>query len=217
MKKLVLLLIIGLSGIDVYAQEKVKPIQDHEVWAGVVLKKELTKKLTLNLDNQVRISDNLNGVRSNFVELGLKYDLNKIFSVRGQYRYTFRNNTRNTERISLDAMAKWKFKPAKLQFKYRARFQNTMVVYSGQHLTTFRNRFTVQYKISKKWRTYVEYESFYRFNTRNEFRRNRGTLGAKYRINKEIQLKGFLQIDQDINIRIPQRRTTLGLILTYNL
>lgn len=217
MKKLLFICFIWATTLSGYGQETESKSADNEVWVGFTLKKQVSDRVTLSLDQQTRTMDNLEGIRANFFELGLKYELSKHFAVKGQYRYTIRNNMKNTERLSLDLTTKWKYKPVKLTFKYRLRFQNAVVDYTGQNLTFLRNRFTLQYKISKKWQAYTEYESFYKFNQKNEFRGNRYTFGAKYRISKQMNLNAFYQIDQEINVKDPIRENIFGMVLQWEI
>ncbi|UTW66347.1 DUF2490 domain-containing protein [bacterium SCSIO 12643] len=217
MKKLLLISMAWMLFLSGYGQERRTRSADNEVWVGFTLKKQVSDRVTLSLDQQTRTMDNLEGIRANFLELGMKYELSKHFAVKGQYRYTIRNNSKNTERLSLDLSTKWKYKPAKLTFKYRLRFQNSVVEYTGQNITYLRNRFTMQYKISKKWQTYVEYESFFKFNQKNEFRGNRYTLGAKYRISKQMNINAFYQIDQEINVKHAFRENIFGVILQWEI
>jgi predicted porin len=218
MKKITLAILLGLFFlVSGFAQESNKFHNNNEVWIGFTLKKEVSNHVTLSFDQQTRTMDNLQGIRANLLELGLKYELSKHFSVKGQYRYTFRNNMKNTKRISLDISTKWKYKPAKLTFKYRLRLQNTVVSYTRQNLTLARSRFSLQYKISKKWGIYTEYESFFRFNEKNEFRGNRYTVGTKYKLTKQMELNAFYQVDQEINVKSPVQQNIYGLLLQWNL
>ena len=71
------------------------------------------------------------------------------------------------------------------------------------------------YKFNKKWSAYGSFENFYRFNERNEFRANRYEFGAYYNINKQIELKTFMQYDYDINANNPASRSVIGVLLKY--
>ena len=217
MKKAILLAIGLTYFISGFGQESEKLLNENEAWVGFTLKKEVSDRVVLSFDQQTRTMDDLNGIRAHLLELGLKYKLSKHFSLKGQYRYTLRNNMKNTDRISLDLTTKWKYKPAKLTFKYRVRFQNTVVSYTDQNITYLRNRLSLQYKISKKWNIYTEYESFFKFNEKNEFRGNRYSFGAKYKVTKRIVLNAFYQLDQEINVKSPSRQNVYGLLLQWNL
>ncbi len=215
MKKILLFLFIWTSLATLNAQER--PIEyNHtkEVWTGFTLKKDLNKKFSLNFDEQVRITEG-SQIRVNFMEAGIKYKFIKKAAFKVQYRYSFRNDVRNTSRLSFDLSYKWKIKPANLQIKYRARFQNTVVDYTGQSMAYFRNRLIVTYKYNKKWSTYAYFENFYRLNERNEFRANRYEFGANYNINKQFELKTFLQYDYEINVKSPSSRRVIGVLVKY--
>lgn len=215
MKKLLLFVIAFTGVLAAHAQER--PIEyDHsrEVWTGFTLKKDLNKKFSVNFDDQIRITEG-SSIRVNFMEAGIKYKFVKNAAFKVQYRYSIRNNMRNTKRLSFDLSYKWKIKPANLEIKYRARFQNAVVEYTGQSFTYFRNRLVLTYKFNKKWSAYGSFENFYRFNERNDFRANRYEFGANYSINKQLDLKTFAQYDYDLNVKSPASRSVIGVLLKY--
>ncbi len=216
MRKLVVFFVLAFTGLGLQAQD---PLTDgphySELWTGFTLKKKLNDKFTVNFDDQIRFTQEWNKIRVNFMELGVKYKINKVIAIKAQYRYSIRNEVRNTRRISLDLSSKWKIKPWNLEFKYRARFQSGVVVYTGQSRSFFRNKFVLTYKFNKKWKTYASYESYYKVNGLSEFRSNRYVLGANYQLNKRLELNPFLQLDQEINVKHPATRSVFGLLFTY--
>ena len=218
MKKISVFIILLLLGFNLKSQDLIYDESNvSEVWSGFTLKKKLSKKLTLNLDDQIRINAGIKEVRVNFMEVGLKYKVYKNLSVKVQYRYSLRTNLRNTKRISFDVSNKWKIKRLKLELKYRARFQNAIVEYTGQNITYGRNQFSISYKINKKWSPYTSYESFFKFNDNKEFRSNRYNLGIEYTVNKRLSWNGFIQYDQELNVKNPVSRSVIGVLLVYKL
>lgn len=188
-----------------------------EVWTGFTVKKKISKKLTLQLEDQVRFSESYEGVRVNFLEFGASYHLVKGWNASAKYRYSFRNNARNTKRVSFDLSYKLKIKAVKGDIKYRARYQNTVVSYTGESLNLIRNKLTLTKRLTKKWSIYSSYELFLNMNDEYEHQANRYVFGAKIKCNKHFQLKTFVQYDQDTHGKYRPKRSVFGLVGTYSL
>jgi hypothetical protein len=213
----ILLLVVILNVPELKAQESID-LQPHfsEVWAGLIINKELSKKFNLELKDQIRISESLHGLRLNLLEVGLGYQIYKKLNVSAKYRFSFRSNARNTKRISVDLAYKTKIKPVKIEVKYRARFQNSRVTYTGESVNFIRNKLTISKKISKKWSGYSSYEIFHNLNDEFEHQSNRFVLGAKYKVNKHFGVKAFAQYDQDIHGKYQPTRSVFGMTGTYS-
>lgn len=189
---------------------------DNELWAGYTLRFKLNKKLRFDLEQQTRTNDNFGGLKSAFVETGVKYRIKKWISLKPQWRYTIVANGRNRSRLSLDANLKWEFKKLKLTPKYRMRFQNTTVSYTGEFITILRNQLTLGYNWTKLVDPYVEYENFYRFNFKNETRVHRYTAGLEWKLNKKAALKTVYQVDQEVNVSAPDRQNIVAILFGYS-
>lgn len=212
---LLLLIVLGVPGLKAQDKSNLKP-HFFEVWTGITLKKEISKKFRLEFEDQFRISESLGSLRLNLYELGLNYHVAKGLNIKAMYRFSFRNNTRNTKRFSFDLSYKLKIKSLKTQIKYRARFQNTQVTYTGESIDFFRNKLTLTKKITEKWSGYSSYEIAFNLSDDFEQQSNRFVLGAKYAVNKRWQLKAFGQYDQDVHGKYKPTRTVYGLMGIYS-
>lgn len=214
---LLLVVLVQLGSMsDVFCQtEEVSRVNDF--WTGISFKHKLNKKIAFNLDNQVRITNNLNEIRSTFFEFGIKYKFNKHFSTRAQYRYTIRNKERHVNRYSLDFNGRWNIKPAKIELSYRFRFQHGIVTFTGEPSTFLRNRIQVKYKLSKRIKLFVRYESFYQFNDKNRFRQNLYAGGVTLKVSKQLDFSAFYRMDQKINTKNPERRNVVALLLSLKI
>ena len=67
-----------------------------------------------------------------FLEFGGRKKINKVSSIKLQYRYTWINGERNTQRLAIDGRFKWKIWDKKLVIQYRTRVQVERVNYNGQ-------------------------------------------------------------------------------------
>ncbi len=205
-----------LTGLSLAAQSDVSAT-DSELWVGHTFKLKINKKIRAELEQQTRINDNLGGLKSSFAEFGFRYKLADYLNFKLQYRYTVYDERRNRHRFSLDINLKEKLKKTPLTLKYRLRIQNSTVSYTGQNITFLRNQIGVEYNLSKLVDPFAEYESFYRLNLKNEFRVNRYTLGLEWKVNKKIDLKTLYQVDQEFNVKSPERQNIVGVMFSYDL
>lgn len=189
----------------------------NEFWTGVSLNYKLNKKIDFSLDQQVRITDNLNTIRSTFFEFGAKYTFNKHFSTRLQHRYTIRNEARHVNRFTLDGTGKWKIKPVKLELSYRLRFQHGVVTFTKEPETYLRNRFQIRYQIVKKLKLFARYESFYQFNDKTRFRHNLYATGIELKATKKLDLSLFYRVDQKINTKNPEIRNIIACLVSFEI
>lgn len=191
---------------------------DTELWTGIAVKMKLNKKWKIELEEQFRFRDTLKTFKSSFTELSGRYRFNKRFSLKGSYRYSVRNGERqrNRSRISLFGYYQWDKKKYPISIQLRLGIQNDFEEYNGQLLTYTRSRIKITYKSLDLLEPFISYESFYRFNSKNEFRTNRFTGGASYEINKRWDLGGFYRVEQEINVDEPERQHIGGIMFTYS-
>ncbi|NRA13835.1 MAG: DUF2490 domain-containing protein [Crocinitomicaceae bacterium] len=217
-KKTFFILFINLSFTAIlFGQANEELTTKNDFWTGVSFKYKLNKKIAFNLDNQVRITDNLNEIRSTFFEFGVKYKFNKYFSARAQHRYIIRSKERHVNRFTLDATGRWKLKPVKLELSYRFRIQHGAVTFTKEPSSFIRNRFQARYSLFKKMKVFARYESFYQFNDKNRFRQNLFAAGLYLKVNKQLDLSIFYRFDQKINTKNPERRNIIAVLVTYEL
>lgn len=211
------LIFISLSFSSALFGQGNEPTISNDFWTGVSLKYKLNKKVAFSIDQQVRVTDNLNEIRSIFFEFGLKYKFNKHFSTRVQHRYTIRNQERHVNRFSLDGTAKWKIKPAKLELSYRLRFQHAMITFTKEPETFLRNRLQLRYEVFKKMKLFARYESFYQFNDKSRFRRNLYAAGIELQVNKKLDLSLFYRMDKKINTKNPETRNIIACLVSFEI
>lgn len=186
---------------------------DYELWTGGSFQLRINKPLSIELTEQFRFNDTISSLYKSFTELGIKYRFGKGFSAKGNYRYSVRSNSKNDHRLALDLNYSFDKKGFPLIIDYRLRFQNVMAGNS----TYLRNKLGLTYKMSKLVDPFAAYESFFRFNGKNEFRTNRYTVGLDWRLMKELHLKTYFRIEDEINVKNPERQNVIGLTLDYTL
>lgn len=217
MKKIRLFLIVLLF-ISFSTAQAQDDLVDTEFWTGATAKMKVNKKLKVELEQQLRLRDTASTLKSTFSELSLRWTLNKYFKLKGSYRYTVRYGEwqRNRNRISAFLYFKYEDKKIPISFQYRLGFQNDSEVWTGQLITFARNRVKFKYT-GHEWITpFLAYESFYRFNNRNEFRTDRYTGGISWQFTKQIEVNGFYRLEKEKNVDEPETQHIGGLMLIYN-
>ena len=182
------------------------------------MKLKLNKKFSLSLREEFRFGNNISTHQNNFTEIGVKYKLNKHFSFVPRFRYAQVPLRGNKKRISFDTYYTWKQKGKAISFRYRLRLQKTNKSYSNKEPSDYlRNKFHVGYNASKLVDPFFAYELYFRFDQKNEFRRNRYTLGLDWKVNKQLGITTYYRIQNDINVKRPEKLNIIGLSLSYNM
>lgn len=79
-----------------------------EAWFSYDVNYSVNKKWKLYGQTQWR-PNNYSEIANPFLlELGARKKVNKVFSMKFQYRYIFINGSRNAQRLAMDARFKWK-------------------------------------------------------------------------------------------------------------
>ena len=210
------LLLLGINPYSGKAQNEVSD-SDLELWTGGVYALNINKKWKVELEQQFRFNDTISKFKSTFSEISARYRLNKHFKLKGSYRYSIRNEERNRKRITLHLYYSWSKKKFPLAIQLRSGLQNDDEVWTNQQITYARNRIKLEFVDFKNFTPYLGYESFYRFNYRNEFRVNRYTIGLKWEFNKKLEGNFFYRIDDEINVKFPQRQNIIGIMMVYSM
>ncbi len=191
---------------------------DNQLWTGASIGLKLNKKFTVSLREEFRFDNNMSSRKSIFTEIGVKYKLNKHFSFVPRFRIINIPLKKDKKRISFDAYYSWKKKKFPVSFKYRFRIQDTKKFNSKKQGRDFiRNKFTIGYNATKLVDPFFAYEIYFRFDGKNEFRKNRFTFGLDWKLNKKMSLTTYYRIQDDINVKKPDKIKVIGLAFSYNL
>jgi len=192
-------------------------ITDNELWTAGALKFEINKKFRAEIEQQVRLNDDISSFKNTFSELGLRYRINKLFSFKGNCRYIIKPNKNNWYRISGSFYFDLNKKKFPLKFEYRLKIQNEKEQNSGKKITKIRNKGTFDYNLSKPVDPYISGEIYYRLNKINEFRTIRITVGLDWKLSKNIDLTTFFRVQNEINVKNLKKENIIGLMIDYNL
>jgi len=188
---------------------------DTELWSGGVFQWKLNQEFQIHIEEQLRFNKSISSLELGFTEVGLKYNLNKHFAFKGNYRFIAKPDKYNRNRLTFDTYYKWKKKAFPLSINYRLRFQNTKENTTEKKFTYLRNELTARYDLSKLLDPYISYEIFYQFNKINQFRVTRLYIGLYWRWSKRVNTTTFYCIQKDINIYNPGKKNILGIMFIY--
>lgn len=171
------------------------------LWTGISVSKNITKKISLEFDGQWRINNNLSTTGAYIAELGAGYKFNKHWEVNAFYRfisrrkydkgdaaYVFKQYHRFYANLIYDR------KIAFLKLTYRLRYQNQFKDDNGaleNDKSYLRNRIELAYPNKTKFTPALSADLFYRMG--EAFDEIRYKAEVDYKINKKntITVGGF--------------------------
>lgn len=193
-----------------------------ELWTGATFRLRLNKSWAAEVEQQFRFDNNITSYGSSFTELGLRYKYNNHVGVKAGYRFTDRSgNVRipdNRQRFNADVFFNIGSSKTDFVLSYRIRYQRSRI---GDEETKprdyLRNRLSMDYNLTKKTQPYVETELFYLFEDKNELRAMRLTMGLNTQLTKQLELNTFYRLENELNVKRPERVRIIGVMLTYKL
>lgn len=199
-KGVLIILLIGFTGYGI-AQE----LNPTEAWLFYSVKHSFTKKWTIKGMAQWRPNNYELASNPYFLQLEVRKKFSKRGRLNMQYRYSFFDNERNTQRLAIDGRFKWKLGNKTNLLQYRSRLQVTRVNVNGQIISGWRNKIGFEKKIIKQLSLYADYENFVELIKITSFLRvkpphfnkNRYTVGTKFKRSQHT-LKTFYRIEKSI-------------------
>lgn len=149
---------------------------DAELWLGVAIKADLSKKLSLKYETQTRFNQNATRLKTYYNELSIDYELIKNLEIGTTYRYSRRNRDTyylGDNRICFNLEYEKKITEIGFKLKTRARYQysfdrlsviNNLIFPETENM--FRLKLQLDYKNDafKRLLPSVGYELFKSFN-----------------------------------------------------
>jgi len=203
----VLLFIIN----PVMAQET-KTVRDMKLWTGVEIEKSFLKDWKVSLKQEFRFKKNITEINNYFTQAGLRYRINKNFSLEGKYRYTRDRKSdglyENRSRYSFDL--NYEGKIDFITANYRLRYQKEV---ESMHLISrtepyekyFRHRIIIKYNDFKKIEPYLSGEIFqlHELYQYPEWQWFRVLAGIKYKPGNIGEFKFAYGIERELNSTVP--------------
>ena len=161
---------------------------DNQSWSSFNFKFDTPFSTKLNIEQSLRFEDNLSQFKQTFTEISISYKINDLIRIDIPYRYSiYKNKTKN--RISIGSSIKLNKK--KIGTKYRLKFQNIKESDKPTEIT-FRNKFTISYKVKKRIEPFIAYEIFNPYeHMMSGIDETRISLGSQIKINKKRYIKFY--------------------------
>lgn len=223
MKRIFLLFAAGLS-LSLSAQNS-----DFGMWNTFSINQDLTKKITVSFDQELRFRDNLSTVNLLYTNIGASYKVTDFFKVSLVYRFIDKHKEDLTwglrHRIYTDFT--FKVKPGDFSIAYRARFQAEWRGYGyapeyGRVPEVFwRNQVKAGYQAGD-FEPYTGIEVRWQMNNpripyHENIDRARFFAGVNYEINKHNVVGTYFLMQKEVNVIDRQSLFIWGLEYTINL
>jgi hypothetical protein len=163
------LLLVILAAPQFLPAQDAKVVRDLQLWTGAALEKSW-KDWSLTLNEEIRFKKNISEINNYFTELGLRYRINKNFSLEGGYRFTRDRNADgsydNLTRYNLDL--RFRARLDHISIYYRLRYQKevegfNLIDPTMDYEKYVRNRIRVRYNKFIRIKPYVSAELFQLF------------------------------------------------------
>lgn len=218
------LILIVFSTFISFAQEE--DLNDWESWNAVGLKYKLNKKWSFELEENLRLKENISEIDKYFTQLGASYKINKHFKVGAAARYISENDNtgkvqgyENYFRYHLEVIYDHKIND--FSFEYRLRYQNKNELgvddYANQHL---RLKAAITYNIPHwKLDPEISAEIFNHIENGDDdgFDRYRLTIGSTYDMKDYGKIKFYYRYKKQLNEEFPETKNIIGLKYTYTI
>lgn len=218
--KIVLAFLMLLFNVSVFSQNN-----DMQLWTNISLEKKLTKTFSFNFTEEVRFNENISEVGQFFSDIGGTYKISKAWRISANYRFTNKRQVDNSyskrHRYYFDLSFKKKFNL--IVFSFRTRFQSQYAdIYSSNDGTVpsyySRNKLSLKLDLNKKYSPYLSAEMFYQLNNPdgNKIDNMRYSGGLEYEFNKRMGVDLYYMIQQEYNVKNPERDFVVGVGYKYS-
>lgn len=224
--KLTLFLVSALLSLSSLQAQQIP--EDAWLWNTLEIDKKLTRSLSLDFTEELRLFDNMSRINLFFTNIGINYKLNKNFKFSLVYRFINKNQNdvyySKRHRLYLDISYRHSFKD--FNFIYRIRFQGQVRDYyssdNGRNIERYmRHKFDFQYNY-KKFTPYLAAEFRFQFTNPNFYYGNdlwdryRLYAGSDYKINRQNSFGLYYMIQRDFNNKNIERDYTIGIEYSFS-
>ncbi|UCH15304.1 MAG: DUF2490 domain-containing protein [Bacteroidales bacterium] len=201
--------------------------EDVQLWSGVRLEADVFKKVSVRIEEEIRLTENISRVEDYFTDLGILYDFWGDFTFRAYYRFTRRNEIdnriSNIHRYCIDlkyekSIYRW---AVALRTRYQSRYKNINSDELGKRPDNYnRSKLSLAYDIYRSpLKPRIWFEVFYQLNNPegNMMDKIRYSPEISYRINNNIRARVYYIIEKEYNVSDPQTNYILGTGFSYKL
>lgn len=186
-----------------------------EIWTGGTIRFKNADRINTEFTQQLRLADETFKYHSTLSEIGARFKVNPNFGVKGNYRYVLRPNE-NRQRWNGDVFLNLGADEKTFSSSVRVRYQETYKLKSEEAKEAYiRGLFLLNYNLTKTSLPYASTELFYRADDKNELRLVRLTFGLITKLTKKLSFNTFYRIENELNVKFPERYHIVGLLVTY--
>jgi hypothetical protein len=217
MKRWVGVFFIILCGAILIAQDTPEIDSDAQVWGVLGIDIEVHPIFKIYLEKQYRYQTNFSDLRSDIYEVGGRLRLTGFAAIRGNYRYTIRENDK---RYRFDANLQLDFRIKDFSLDTRTRIQSEYIednIFNASE-SELRNRLRVTYRPRGSiLRPYIAVELFHGLGeNKRERNKLRMTFGSLLRLKSGFSIKMFFHYQTDTVSERSQRRYIFGTKFNYS-
>ncbi|MCX7736471.1 MAG: DUF2490 domain-containing protein [Candidatus Kapabacteria bacterium] len=187
------------------------PIEDRQAWFEFQFEYDFTKKLSLEISEELRYYKNYSRLSQALTDLGLEYDFTDFFKAGLFYRYRI-NPDENEYRNEIYTNLSFKLPLGLFVLTDRTRI-HIKFRHNESTINNLRNMLTLQYELDKNIKPYISAELFYRFFYEKGDRLTQGRyyIGSKFKLEKQHQIDIFFMREQEYNTNKAIHSNVLGL------
>ncbi len=218
----------SLFSLQFFAQVE----NDAGMWSTFTLQKKINKRISVVIDQELRLRENFQRVNLFYTNIGIDYKINKFFKLSPSYRaiqkMRFNNTLSYRHRLSLDATLKKKFNNIILaeRVRYQIEVQDFLTSTKGKLPEQFlRFKTDIKYDLHTKITPFVSCELRYQIRSwrgndmlyNYEFHRVRNIIGADYELNNKHSFTLYYLVQNEFNVANVENIYILGLVYTLSL
>jgi hypothetical protein len=200
---------------------------DFQLWSGVSLDISITKKISFEIEEEVRLKDNAAEIDMYFTDAGISYNFWNNFKLAGNYRYIRKYEPEgvysNMHKYYIDLeyennIRRWEYS---IRTRYQSRYRNIRSSELGfKPENHSRNKVCLAYDIYRSpLKPELCCEIYYQLNNPdgNKIDKIRLSPGLNYSINRANRIKIFYMIEKELSVKNPATNYILGIGYTYRL
>lgn len=206
--------------------------QDAGLWTTFTIQKRITKKVSIVVDQELRLRENFQRVNLFYTNAGIDYKIDKNIKLSPSYRAIQKIRLDNTvshrHRLSLDATVKKKFNKITLaeRVRYQIEVQDYLTSRKGHLPEQFlRFKTDAKYDLGSKLTPFLSCELRYQIRSwrgndmlyNNGFHRIRNIVGVDYEFNNKNSLTLYYLIQNEFNINSLENIYIIGIAYTLSL
>lgn len=214
-RRLLLFVILCLAGLFGRAQ-----VNDAQAWLTAGVEKKLLPGLSVGLEEEVRLEENMTEVGTVYTDLSARYRLNKRFSAAIVYRLTLKRRLDDTyaryHGWYVQGTYREKFAPVilVLRLRYQSRYaEEPASEKASLPKNHFRTRLMVRYDTDRKFEPYLYSEAYFSTGVPAwaSFDQLKLCAGVEYTFNRAHSVDLHYLVSREYNVSDPETDFVVGI------